>query len=1042
MRKRLSVACTLLMVLLMAATVPKFADAACVTPPSGLVSWWGGDNNALDIVGTNHGTLNRATYAPGKVSQAFSFDGTDGYVNVPYSSSLDLQGSLTITAWINSANNSSLNRGIAGKAGGYQIYVEAGGLLVFGFYNVSGGWTLLHSSILIPENAWVHVAGTFNSTDGTMQLYINGAPDTSLITAQRLSANANPVKVGGFGSDGAPFSGRIDEISIFNRALSASEIAAIYIADSEGMCRPSVAAPSGMVAWWPGNGNPNDVFGTNNGALQGSATYAAGKVGQAFSFDGNGDFVQVLNPQNIPAGNSPRTIVAWIKSVGDTGLYQGIVGYGLPNAGLGSGNSLFFEWGGDSVADKLFQMNLISGGASSSIMEHGTWYHVALTHDGSATSLYLDGVLESSVNMVQNTVLGSGTDLRIGNSPLFDTWHTYFYGFIDEPAIFNRALAVDEIAAIYNAGSSGMSPIDTTPDTFDLSAQTGMPISTAIVSNPITITGISYPTAISITGGEYSVSTNSGDTWSTYSSTIPATVSVNNQVKVRLTSSSSPSTLATATLTIGGVSGDFNVTTAAFGDPNASGLVSWWKAENNAYDSVVGNHGTPMNGATYGTGLVGKAFNFDGVNDYVAIPNSDSLNFGANQPMSLNLWVKRTSTWAVNTILAKRPDCGGQVHYILQWYETGNWFHFGSSGGLDNGVHTTADKLPLNSWTLISITFDGAVATMYINGAAEASHAMSFDPNTVPLILGGEPSCGDFFGGLIDEVKFYNRALSASEIATLYGLGPNAFTFSAATDVPLSTQVESNSITVSGITYPSTISITGGEYQINGGSWTVSAGAVNHGDTVKVHLTSSGSYFTTTTATLTIGGVNGTFSVTTLADSEKPVVTAFTLHTAVSSSMSVSVDSFTATDNDIVSGYLITDTAISPATDDPGWSATAPATVYLSTAGDNILRAWAKDPAGNVSEPLSATVQLKPVRRESANDYVSLQTACTEANSGETIKVLAVTLPENIDLNQPRDISISGGYEDGYGNQNGFTTIQGTLTVGRGSLTVERVIVK
>ncbi len=119
----------------------------CIQAPSGLVSWWGGDNNALDMVSTNHGTVNSTTYASGLVGQAFSFDGVDDYVNVPYSSSLDLQSSLTISAWINSTNNSTQNRGIVGKSGGYQMFVEAGGLLDFGFYN--GQWTLIstHQSI-------------------------------------------------------------------------------------------------------------------------------------------------------------------------------------------------------------------------------------------------------------------------------------------------------------------------------------------------------------------------------------------------------------------------------------------------------------------------------------------------------------------------------------------------------------------------------------------------------------------------------------------------------------------------------------------------------------------------------------------------------------------------------------------------------------------------------------------------------------------------------------------------------------------------------
>jgi hypothetical protein len=69
MNKTVSLVVTLVLTMILAYAVPMAADAACVAPPSGLVSWWGGDNNTLDIVGTNHATLNGATYAPGKSNQ-------------------------------------------------------------------------------------------------------------------------------------------------------------------------------------------------------------------------------------------------------------------------------------------------------------------------------------------------------------------------------------------------------------------------------------------------------------------------------------------------------------------------------------------------------------------------------------------------------------------------------------------------------------------------------------------------------------------------------------------------------------------------------------------------------------------------------------------------------------------------------------------------------------------------------------------------------------------------------------------------------------
>jgi hypothetical protein len=96
---------------------------------------------------------------------------------------------------------------------------------------------------------------------------------------------------------------------------------------------------------------------------------------------------------------------------------------------------------------------------------------------------------------------------------------------------------------------------------------------------------------------------------------------------------------------------------------------------------------------------------------------------------------------------------------------------------------------------------------------------------------------------------------------------PDPFTFKDKTGASLNKVYTSDTITVSGITIAATISINGGTYSINGDSYTSADGTVNNGDTVTVQQTSSGSYSTATDATLTIGGVSGTFSVTTRSES-------------------------------------------------------------------------------------------------------------------------------------------------------------------------------
>ena len=122
------------------------------------------------------------------------------------------------------------------------------------------------------------------------------------------------------------------------------------------------------------------------------------------------------------------------------------------------------------------------------------------------------------------------------------------------------------VGATCDIGAFEYGSSETTPHAFTFIDQTGMPLSTVIVSNPITVTGIYVAAAVSITDGDYAISTNSGSTWGSWTSTA-GTVSLNNQVKVRQTSSASYFTKTDAVLTIGGVSDTFSVTTLAAPTP-------------------------------------------------------------------------------------------------------------------------------------------------------------------------------------------------------------------------------------------------------------------------------------------------------------------------------------------------------------------------------------------------------------------------------------------------------------------------------------------
>ena len=232
--------------------------ADCLTSPSGLVSWWPGENNANDNVGTNNGTLaGGVTFATGYVGTAFNFDGNNGSVIVADSSSLRLTNELTLEAWVNvrALQQSQAVIGKIGGAGGnngYQLTLQNDAMAAY-FNSPGGGWPqfTVASPSLIVTGVWSHVAFTYGQS--AMKLYFNGIPvATNIVGLQPISTSTSRLRISGDENNHVYFDGLIDEPSVYNRALSDSEILAIYEAGQAGKCgRPVVLSqPASQVGYW------------------------------------------------------------------------------------------------------------------------------------------------------------------------------------------------------------------------------------------------------------------------------------------------------------------------------------------------------------------------------------------------------------------------------------------------------------------------------------------------------------------------------------------------------------------------------------------------------------------------------------------------------------------------------------------------------------------------------------------------------------------------------------------------------------------------
>jgi sugar lactone lactonase YvrE len=226
----------------------------CAPAPSGLVSWWQAEGNANDSVGTNNGIATNITYTNGEVGQAFVFAGTSSngagsYVRIPANPSLDVGAGngLTFETWINPANlklQSVFQWGNTSGRIGSSLTISGqgpGGNIFLNLTDTNGeGHALITGGGVVTTNKYQHLAMTYDKTSGMAVLYLNGAVVQSgnlgVFTPQTsfdLYLGIQPFSLG-FGR--YYFNGVMDEPSLYNRALSAAEIQAVYMAGSAGKC--------------------------------------------------------------------------------------------------------------------------------------------------------------------------------------------------------------------------------------------------------------------------------------------------------------------------------------------------------------------------------------------------------------------------------------------------------------------------------------------------------------------------------------------------------------------------------------------------------------------------------------------------------------------------------------------------------------------------------------------------------------------------------------------------------------------------------------
>jgi hypothetical protein len=574
------------------------------------------------------------------------------------------------------------------------------------------------------------------------------------------------------------------EISVFLPAVDVLTVEAISREVSLFIPDP-LPPPAGLIAWWPGEDSALDFAGTNHGVTLSATAFHSAIVGNGFHYEQAADYTQL---PDVTHGMPVGTLEGWVRTrhwepkATVAGQYFWAVSRELPGASEGfDGMNLGSHPASSAVGELMFGIfdtnapsALWHWAKSGLIPEVDRWYHVAASWGDQGIRLYIDGQLK-------------GSDSYTGPAPSFtrygiigrSSWPgSSCLGDVDELKIFNRALTPAEIAALYNAGASGINKTLTPP--YFLEQPLNLVTQVARDGNLTSSANGAAPLTYRWFFQSETAPTNNA-AW------ILVAVSTNGILHFDSLEFANAGRYYVQVSNILGVTAS-RVVSVTLTNPICmtppSGLVGWWPGDGNASDVVGSNHGTLRNGAAYATGKTGQAFNLDGFNDYVDLGASPSLDF-VNSSFTAMAWIYLTGSSDNSNdegIMSRYSISGGS--WILGRFRDGKvWFGLDTDGGwaLERSVWA-AQVTSTGAWHHVAGAYNHSTGMLRLYVDGQSSGTNDGAPVTIyqsfesKVTIGAWYSYDGFNGstalrGLIDEVALFSSALQPEEIAAIYAAG-------------------------------------------------------------------------------------------------------------------------------------------------------------------------------------------------------------------------------------------------------------------------------
>jgi len=377
-----------------------------------------------------------------------SFDGTDDYMSIGTVS--ELNGSIsavTLSAWFNFSGTYHTDKNLVlsgGSSGSDRFYFQQLSATQLRYGSSSG---FVNFTIpTVSASTWYHMAIVHNGTSASA--YFNGSPSSSnpqTVTAPTANYGT-AFKVGAYYTGSAVFGGLLDEVSVFDSALSASNITSIY---NSGV--PNDISSLSPVGWWRMGDNDGGTGTTItnqgsassiDGTLTNGPTFSTSVPEYVFSqysvsLDGSDDYINVPHAASLNL-NSGMTLSAWV-------YWNSLTGYPMIfNKRTLSQHTYQLYQNGNKL-----RFNNGSVVTSNTTLSTGAWFHCAVTcTSGGTVIFYLNGSADGGGNAA-GSISTNTNPLEIGGM----SWAANrTNGFIDEASVFNSVLSASDITEIYNSG--------------------------------------------------------------------------------------------------------------------------------------------------------------------------------------------------------------------------------------------------------------------------------------------------------------------------------------------------------------------------------------------------------------------------------------------------------------------------------------------------------------------------------------------------------------------------------------------------------------